>query len=156
MPRRVSVVRASMGAVSTPGTARLRVLRQAKDVMDRDWSDPELDVAGVAARVGYSRYHFIRAFAAAYGETPGRYLCRRRIERAEEYLRSANLAVTEICLLVGFQSLGTFSARFKQQTGMSPSQYRKAHVRRGAALIPGCYAMLWAGGYQQRNSQEAP
>lgn len=131
------------------------MLRQAKDLMDRDWANPELDLTAVAARAGYSRYHFIRAFKDAYGKPPGRYLCERRIERAEELLRTADLAVTEICVLVGFQSLGTFSARFKQQTGMSPSQYRVRHVRRGAALVPGCYAMLWAGGFAQRNSQEA-
>lgn len=114
--------------MTTPGQARLRALRQAKDAMDRDWADPGLDLAAVAAHAGCSRYHFVRAFRAAYGETPGRNLSRRRIERAGELLRSANLTVTEICLLVGFSSLGTFSARFKEQTGISPSEYRSRHV----------------------------
>lgn len=68
------------------------------------------------------------------------------MKRAEEMLRTANRSVTDICSLVGFSSLGTFSARFKQQTGLSPSEYRARHVGRGTALIPGCYAMLWAGG----------
>ena len=76
----------------------------------------------------------------------------RRIERAEEYLRGANLTVTEICHLVGFSSVGTFSAKFKARTGLSPTQYREKHVGRGAALIPGCYAMLWAGGFRRRES----
>ncbi|MEU3339260.1 helix-turn-helix transcriptional regulator [Streptomyces sp. NPDC006668] len=130
---------------------RLRQLRLAKDAMDRDWADPELDLEGVASYAGYSRFHFVRAFKAAYGQTPGRYLTHRRIERAEEMLRSADLSVTEICHLVGFSSLGTFSARFKARTGLTPSAYRTRHVGRGAALIPGCYAMLWAGGFPRRN-----
>ncbi|WP_164254732.1 helix-turn-helix transcriptional regulator [Streptomyces sp. S4.7] len=119
--------------------------------MDRDWAGP-LDLDAVAAHAGYSRYHFVRAFKAVYGQTPGRYLSRRRIERAEELLRSANLTVTEICVLVGFSSLGTFSKRFKEQTGSSPSAYRAKHAGRGAALIPGCYAMFWAGGFPQRDT----
>lgn len=129
--------------------------------MDRDWTEP-LDLDAVAAHAGYSRFHFVRVFKTVYGQTPGQYLTRRRIERAEELLRSANLSVTEICTLVGFSSLGTFSTRFKKQTGLTPSEYRAKHVGRGAALIPGCYAMLWAGGSvarpgpaEQRNSEEA-
>lgn len=140
----------------------LRQLRLAKDAMDREWAEP-MDLNAVAAHAGYSRYHFVRAFKAVYGETPGRYLSRRRIERAEEMLRTANLTVTEICGLVGFTSLGSFSSRFKQMTGLTPSEYRARHVGRGAALIPGCYALLWAGGFpnadrpaERSNSQEAP
>ncbi|AZP19485.1 AraC family transcriptional regulator [Streptomyces aquilus] len=137
---------------------RTRQLRLAKDAMDRDWADPGLDLEAVAARAGYSRYHFIRAFKEVYGETPGQYLTHRRIERAEECLRGADLSVTEICHLVGFSSLGTFSARFKPRTGLAPSEYRAKHVGRGAALIPGCYALFWAGGFprRDRNSGEAP
>jgi AraC-like DNA-binding protein len=141
--------------MTTPGLARLRALRRAKDAMDRDWADPELGLDAVAAHAGYSRYHFVRAFKTAYGESPGQYLSRRRIERAEELLRTADLSVTEICMLVGFSSVGTFSARFKQQTGVSPRDYREQHVRRGAGMVPGCYAMLWMGGFRQRNSGEA-
>ncbi|MFD1661486.1 helix-turn-helix transcriptional regulator [Streptomyces caeni] len=141
---------------------RTRQLRLAKDAMDRDWADPGLDLDAVAAHAGYSRFHFIRAFKAAYGETPGQYLTHRRIERAEDLLRTANLSVTEICHLVGFSSLGTFSARFKSWTKLTPTAYRARHVGRGSALIPGCYAMLWAGGFRpgadrgrQSNSREA-
>ncbi|MET7484152.1 helix-turn-helix transcriptional regulator [Streptomyces sp. NPDC005538] len=126
---------------------KMRQLRLAKDAMDRDWAEPELDLGAVAAHAGYSRYHFIRAFKEAYGETPGHYLTHRRIERAEDLLRTADLSVTEICNLVGFSSLGTFSTRFKAWTGLTPTEYRAKHVGRGAALIPGCYAMLWAGGF---------
>ncbi|MEV6004132.1 helix-turn-helix transcriptional regulator [Streptomyces griseomycini] len=127
---------------------KARQLRLAKDAMDRDWADPDLDLDAVAAHAGYSRYHFLRAFKEAYGETPGQYLTHRRIERAEDLLRTAGLSVTEICHLVGFSSPGTFSARFKTWTGLTPSEYRARHVGRGAALIPGCYAMLWAGGFR--------
>ncbi len=133
---------------------KLRQLRLAKDAMDRDWADPALDLDAVAAHAGYSRYHFLRAFKEAYGETPGQYLTRRRIERAEDMLRTADLSVTEICHLVGFSSLGTFSTRFKARTGLTPSEYRTKHVGRGTALIPGCYVMHWAGGVR-RNSGEA-
>jgi AraC-like DNA-binding protein len=135
---------------------KLRQLRLAKDAMDRDWADPGLELAVVAACAGYSRYHFLRAFKEAYGETPGQYLTHRRIERAEEMLRSADLSVTEICHLVGFSSLGTFSTRFKARTGLTPSEYRTKHVGRGAALIPGCYAMLWAGGFPSATSKKRP
>lgn len=140
--------------MNTPGMARLRAMRIAKDAMDREWSDPGLDLDAVAAHARYSRYHFVRAFKATYGESPGQYLSRRRIERAEELLRSADLSVTEICMAVGFTSLGTFSARFKQQTGTSPSDYRRQHGRRAAAMIPGCYAMLFTGGFKERPRPE--
>ncbi|MFB7274148.1 helix-turn-helix transcriptional regulator [Streptomyces sp. NPDC056244] len=121
--------------------------------MDRDWAEP-LDLDAVAAHAGYSRYHFVRAFKAVYGQTPGRYLSRRRVERAEDLLRTANLSVTEICALVGFTSLGTFTSRFKQQTGCTPGEYRARYAGRGAALIPGCYAMLWAGGFPAREATD--
>ncbi len=133
--------------------ARLRQLRLAKDAMDRDWASP-LDLGAVAAHAGYSRFHFIRAFKQVYGLTPGQYLSRRRIERAEELLRTADLSVTEICWLVGFGSLGTFSARFKEQTGLTPSAYRRRHVGQGAGLIPGCYALLWSGGFKSFENRD--
>lgn len=133
--------------------ARLRQLRPAKDAMDRDWASP-LDLGAVAAHAGYSRFHFIRAFKQVYGLTPGQYLSRRRIERAEELLRTADLSVTEICWLVGFGSLGTFSARFKEQTGLTPSAYRRRHAGQGAGLIPGCYALLWSGGFKSFGNRD--
>ncbi len=145
--------RAAGGPAVPVPLARLRQLRLAKDVMDRDWATP-LDLDAVAAHAGYSRFHFLRAFKQVYGLTPGQYLSRRRIERAEELLRTADLSVTEICWLVGFGSLGTFSARFKKQTGLTPSDYRKRHVGRGAGLIPGCYALLWSGGFKSFEGRE--
>ena len=117
--------------------ASLRKLRTARDRIDRDYRE-EIGIAALASGAGYSREHFIRAFRAAYGETPGRYRTRRRVERARELLRSANLTVTEICYLVGFSSVGTFSTRFSELTGMPPTRYRaEAASRGGPAPIPG-------------------
>jgi AraC-like DNA-binding protein len=132
----------------------LRALRRAKDRIDRDYRE-EIGVAALASGAGYSREHFIRAFRAAYGETPGRYRTRRRIERACELLRSVNLTVTEVCHLVGFTSLGTFSTRFAEITGMSPTRYRAEAARRGGpAPIPGCFAMMWETGLPRRAADE--
>jgi AraC-like DNA-binding protein len=126
--------------------ASLRMLRKARDRIDRDYRE-EIGIAALASGAGYSREHFIRAFRAAYGETPGRYRTRRRVERARELLRSANLTVTEICYLVGFSSVGTFSTRFSELTGMSPSRYRaEAASRGGPAPIPGCFMLMWETG----------
>jgi AraC-like DNA-binding protein len=129
----------------------LRMLRRARDGIDRDYAD-QIGIPALAAGAGYSREHFIRAFRAAYGETPGRYRTRRRVERACELLRSANLTVTEICYLVGFTSLGTFSARFAEITGMSPTAYRRQAAERGGpAPIPGCFVLMWRTGLPQQD-----
>lgn len=139
----------------------LRMLCTARDRIDRDYAD-DIGIAALASGAGYSREHFIRAFRAAYGETPGRYRTRRRVERACELLRSVNLTVTEICNLVGFASLGTFSARFAELTGMSPTRYRaEAASRGGPAPIPGCFVLMWETGLPAREpehvtSGEAP
>ena len=139
----------------------LRMLRKARDRIDRDYRE-EIGIVALARAAGYSREHFIRAFHAAYGETPGRYRTRRRVERARELLRSANLTVTEICYLVGFSSVGTFSTRFSELTGMPPTRYRaEAASRGGPAPIPGCFALMWetglpaARGRQDSTSGEA-
>ena len=124
----------------------LRMLRRARDRIDRDYAG-QIGITALAAGAGYSREHFIRAFRAVYGETPGRYRTRRRVERACELLGSANLTVTEICHLVGFTSLGTFSARFTELTGMSPTAYRRQAAERGGpAPIPGCFVLMWRTG----------
>ena len=118
-------------------------LRAARDMMDAAFAEP-IDLEALAQRAGYSRYHFLRGFRDAYGETPRAYLTRRRIERAKDLLRSANLTVTEICVLVGFSSLGSFSARFREMTGSSPSEYREnAVAQEGPPRIPGCVVMMW-------------
>ena len=130
---------------ATPDNALflLPALRRARDLIDRDFAEP-LDLQAMAAEAGYSRSHFARVFATAYGETPRAYLTRRRIERAKTLLRTANLSVTEICFLVGFVSLGSFSARFHELVGQSPTAYRDAAVARtGVPPIPGCVVLMW-------------
>ncbi|WP_181780188.1 helix-turn-helix transcriptional regulator [Pseudonocardia pini] len=119
-------------------------LRRARDLIDRDYAEP-LDLDAMAAAAGFSRFHFARAFRTAYGEPPGAYLTRRRIERAQDLLRTANLTVTEICHLVGFAGIGTFSRRFTDLVGCSPTAYRADQVRRGGPPpVPGCFLMAWA------------
>jgi len=138
----------------------LPALRRARDLIDRDYAEP-LDLDAMAAEAGYSRYHFARAFTTAYGETPRAYLTRRRIERAKTLLRTANLSVTEICFLVGFSSLGSFSTRFRDQVGWSPSEYRADAVdRTGIPPIPGCVVLMWTrphpDGQQSGRSARSP
>jgi AraC-like DNA-binding protein len=122
----------------------LIALRRARDLMDRDYAS-ELDLDAIASAAGFSRFYFVRAFRAAYGETPGQYLSRRRVERAQDLLRSANLTVTEVCHLVGFSSVGSFSARFRELVGVSPSQFQRDAARTGTPPIPGCYVLMAAG-----------
>lgn len=126
------------------GYERVGCVRIARDVMDRRFAEP-LDLQELARVAGYSRFHFARSFRGAFGETPAAYLTRRRIERAKDLLRSANLTVTEVCVLVGFASLGSFSHRFRELVGCSPSQYstRQAAIG-GAPPVPGCFVMAWS------------
>src|SRR5262245_15155705 len=119
----------------------LRHLRRARDHMDRHYQSP-LDLDQVAGVAGVSKYHLVRSFEATYGETPMRYLTRRRIERAQDLLRFANLTVTEICMLVGFASRGSFSSRFAQLVGEGPRTYRDRWAARGGAHVPGCYLFM--------------
>jgi AraC-like DNA-binding protein len=123
---------------------RVGYLRSARDLMDLHYADP-LDLGRLAAESGFSKFHFARCFKDAYGETPAAYLTRRRVERAKDLLRSANLTVTEVCMLVGFSSLGSFSSKFSQLVGMAPSAYQRMHAARdGAPPIPGCFLMDWS------------
>jgi AraC-like DNA-binding protein len=118
-------------------------LRRARDLMDARYADP-LELDDLAAAAGFSRYHFAREFRTAFGETPAGYLSRRRVERAKDLLASANLTVTEICMVVGFTSLSSFSRRFTQLVGCSPTEYRRRVVASGGPPpIPGCLAMAW-------------
>lgn len=116
-------------------------LRRAKDVVDRWYAEP-LDLDALAGAAGVSKFHFARSFAEAYGETPIRYLTRRRIERAQDLLRSANLTVTEVCMVVGFSSLGSFSSRFRELVGETPSEYRDRWAAKGGPHIPGCFLFM--------------
>jgi transcriptional regulator GlxA family with amidase domain len=124
--------------------ALLAHLRRARDHIDRDYREP-LDLDRLAAVAGVSKYHFVRSFEQTYRETPIRYLTRRRIERAQDLLRSANLTVTEVCMLVGFASLGSFSSRFAQLVGESPTAYRDRWAARGGPHVPGCFLFMKGG-----------
>ena len=116
-----------------------RMLR-ARDAMDRDYAKA-LDIATLARIAYVSEAHFIRTFRATFGETPHRYLQRRRVERAMFLLRESDRSVSEICLDVGFVSLGTFGRTFREVVGESPTSYRK----RAADLraVPACFARAW-------------
>ena len=109
--------------------------------MDRTYAQP-LDVPALAGIAHMSQAHFIRSFRATFGETPHRYLQRRRVERAMFLLRETEREVTEICLDVGFNSLGTFSRTFAEIVGESPSAYRRRPRPRQLAA-PTCFTMAW-------------
>jgi len=124
-------------AVSLPDLVRLR---KARDRMDRDYAEP-LDVPALAKAALMSPGHFQRSFRAAYGETPYSYLMTRRIERAKALLRRGDLSVTDVCMAVGCTSLGSFSTRFTELVGESPSAYR-ARDHSHSAAIPACVAKI--------------
>jgi AraC-like DNA-binding protein len=117
---------------------RNRRMLRARDTIDRSFAAP-LDVAALARVAHVSPAHFSRQFRAVFGETPHRYLQRRRIERAMELLRDTDRPVTDICLDGGFASLGTFSRTFSALVGESPSAYRKrAQATRAPQYVPAC------------------
>ena len=112
---------------------------RARDAMDRTYAQP-LSVPALARIAHVSEAHFIRTFRDTFGETPHRYLQRRRVERAMFLLTHTDSSVTEICLDVGFASLGTFSRTFREIVGESPSEYR---ARSEMKPVPNCFAMAW-------------
>ncbi|GAA2063458.1 MULTISPECIES: helix-turn-helix transcriptional regulator [Streptomyces] len=126
--------------MSRPDLDDLVRLRRARDRMDREYAEP-LDVAALAHGALMSPGHFSRSFRAAFGETPYSYLMTRRIERAKALLRRGDLSVTEVCMAVGCTSLGSFSSRFTQLVGETPSAYRARRHDDGAA-IPACIAKI--------------
>ena len=115
-----------------------RMLR-ARDAMDRDYALP-LDVPRLASIACVSEAHFIRTFKATFGETPHRYLQRRRVERAMYLLRSSDRSVTDVCMEVGFSSLGTFSRTFRDIVGETPSEFR---TRGPIPAVPSCFVKAW-------------
>jgi AraC-like DNA-binding protein len=121
-----------------PRLRELALLRRVRDRIDRDYSQP-LDVEALARAVHLSAGHLSRAFRSVYGESPYSYLMTRRIERAMTLLRRGDLSVTEVCFAVGCSSLGTFSTRFSELVGMSPSAYRR-RAGEDAAGLPSCVA----------------
>lgn len=116
----------------------LVLLRRVRDRIDRDFAEP-LDVDALARGVNMSAGHLSRQFKQAYGEPPYSYLMTRRIERAMTLLRRGDLNVTDVCFAVGFSSLGTFSTRFTELVGVSPSVYR-SEAAQATAGMPSCVA----------------
>ena len=128
--------------MSDPRHVTNRILLRARDTMDREYARP-LEIAVLATAAGLSRAHFIRSFRDAFGETPHRYLQRRRIERAMHLLRTSDTPVTQVCLDVGFTSLGSFSRTFRDVLGTSPRAYRRQERDARHARVPSCMASKW-------------
>ena len=118
--------------------ANRRLLR-ARDAMDRTFAQP-LDIPTLARIAHVSEAHFIRTFRSTFGETPHRYLQRRRVERAMFLLRTTSATVTDVCFDVGFNSLGTFSRTFRDIVGASPTEYRRGSVPQ---QVPSCFVMAY-------------
>jgi AraC-like DNA-binding protein len=119
-------------------TVTLTHLRRARNLIEREYAQP-LDVGALARAAFMSPSHFSRRFRSVYGETPFSYLMTRRIERAKALLRRGDLTVTQVCMEVGCTSLGSFSARFTELVGESPSTYQ-ARDHHAAAEVPSCVA----------------
>ncbi len=126
-------------AVTPEEIADLVCLRRARDLMDRDFAEP-LDVPAMASTALMSPAHFSRKFRAAYGETPYAYLMTRRIERAKAFLRTG-MSVTDTCFAVGCTSLGSFSSRFTEIVGETPSQYR-SRDHSDSEVVPACVSKV--------------
>lgn len=131
-------------------TSSFQRLCRARDTL-RDAVDPAPSIAAIAREAAMSPFHFIRQFEAMFGSTPHQYRIRSRIERAKELLALGELSVTEVCMEVGFSSLGSFSDLFTRRVGSSPSAYRRAvrplvvvAGRLPPALAPGCLSLMAA------------
>lgn len=117
---------------------------RAKDAMDRAYTEP-LDINALADVACCSPAHFIRTFAATFGETPHRYLQRRRVERAMALLGTTDLAVQDVCVAVGWTSLATFTRTFREIVGVTPGRFRAAPpaTAAAAASVPTCFEKAW-------------
>jgi len=121
-----------------------RHLLRARDLVDRRYGEP-LDLRVLAREANVSPRHFSRSFRRVFGETPYQYLLSRRLERARHLLRTTDDSVAEICLAVGFKSVGSFTTTFTRQVGVSPTTYRRAHASPSAVdYIPLCAVKAWA------------
>ena len=119
-------------------------VERARLMIDRCYDRP-LDLDQLSREAGFSRFHFIRLFRSAYAQTPHQYLTRRRMEKAKELLSSSTLSITEVCLAVGFQSVGSFSTLFRRTVGRAPTDYRAralARRRTPQRFIPACYLVM--------------
>lgn len=132
-----------------PSSRALRKLCRVRDLM-RDCMDEELRLEDLSSEADLSAWHFLRAFRSAFGETPHAYLRRLRVERAKSLLTISTRSVTEICLDVGFSSLGSFSSLFRRQVGMSPAEFRRrvhgwvtVPGRQPWAFVPFCFTQYF-------------
>jgi AraC-like DNA-binding protein len=139
----------------TPAIPLSRHLLRVRDLMDRAFAAP-LDVPALARSAYVSEDYFSRSFKAAFGETPHRYLLRRRMERAKALLRAGELPVTEVCLAVGFTSLGSFSTQFRRFVGESPTAYRNRAGHDGLAAIPSCLVRRYTRPADRAVSEKRP
>lgn len=120
-----------------PGIPLSRHLLRVRDLIDRAYAGP-LDIPALARSAHVSEAHFSRSFRAAFGETPHQYLLSRRMERAKALLRGGDMSVTEVCLAVGFVSLGSFSTQFRRFVGISPTAYRDREQHPDLPRMLGC------------------
>ncbi|MBV8073645.1 MAG: helix-turn-helix transcriptional regulator [Acidobacteriaceae bacterium] len=134
-------------------------LCNARDLL-RDWQDEPISISEVARTSGLTRFHFVRLFKAIFGETPHQYRSRAQVERAKQLLILTDLSITEVCMSVGFSSLGSFSALFSRRVGMPPSEFRRSYRpslaperELPASLIPGCLSLM-AGISEKSNFRE--
>jgi AraC-like DNA-binding protein len=134
----------------------------ARDLL-RDWEDEPLSVIAVARASGLTRFHFIRLFKATFGETPHQYRSRAQIEKAKHLLILTDLSITDVCMAVGFSSLGSFSALFSRRVGMSPSEFQRRHRSLSllerqlpASLIPGCLSLMAGISEKEQFSRSQP
>ncbi len=130
--------------VRVAGAEQVASLRSARDLIDLRFAEP-IGLDPWRPRPAFSKFHFARAFKDTYGETPANYLTRRGVERAKDLLRSANLTATEVCMLVGFSSLGSFISRFAELFGMSPSTFRQTSAATRRGPHPSRAASSWSG-----------
>ena len=140
--RRLPLGGRSVLGVGPAAEEQNRRLLRARDAIDLAYRAP-LDVDALAKVAWMSNAHFIRSFKATFGETPHRYLQRRRIERAMERLRRTERSVSEICLEVGWTSFATFSRTFREIVGCSPSDYRNGAPGMGDGQVPTCFVKAW-------------
>ena len=127
------------------GISVYKRLYRSKEFIDDCFNEP-LDLDTIARQAYFSPYHFLREFKKVYNKTPHRYLTERRLDKAKELLKKNDSSVTEVCFEVGFQSLGSFSALFTRNVGISPAEFRKEYIKRfilsvrfPEKLIPGCF-----------------
>jgi transcriptional regulator GlxA family with amidase domain len=143
-----------------PPVPLARHLLRARDLADAHY-DRTLDLAQLARAANVSERHFSRSFRRAYGETPYQYLLSRRLERARHLLRTTEMQVAEICLAVGFTSVGSFTTTFRRHVGITPLDYRHLNAGRSARdQVPLCYLMAWTrqpgnGAFREDSAEDA-